>query len=107
MTGGRVAPVVELWRRRIGRDAEGAVLPTLANLQIILKHAPEFRRRFRMAGDGWRVIKIQPMPWSSPSHEWTPTDSALLRAWLAAHGLGEYTHRDIADAVTAAAVLHG
>lgn len=99
--------VTEMWPQRLAKSDAGAVKPSLYNLSLILQGAEEFRGLMRMDRFAQRIVKTRATPWHSSAREWTPTDSTLLRSWLAQKRLGEYSKLDIKDAVVAAAEGEG
>lgn len=106
---GWASAVSELWSKRLARAESGAVKATLANLQLILDGADEFRGLLRMDRFCHRIVRTRAAPWASPAEDWQAVDRTLLRAWLARRGLGEYAHKDLSDAcisVAEAAAFH-
>lgn len=79
------APDPEAWMQRLDLTKKGEIIPSLANLVIIMRHDPNLQGIAYNAFHGSIVLQ-QPMPWRKPEEWrgpiWCDDDDASLRVYL-------------------------
>jgi putative DNA primase/helicase len=91
------------WRDELQRSARGVLLPTVANIALILSRDPAWEGVLAWCDFSAQIVKRAPPPWGGKLGPWEDLDVSQARHWLSRHYRIQTRLRDVEDALAVCA----
>jgi putative DNA primase/helicase len=97
------APEGSGWRDALQRTPHGVLLPTVANMVLILSHDRAWRGVLAWCDFSEQIVKRAPPPWGGRLGPWADIDISQARHWFSARYRLQGRVRDLEDALAVCA----